>query len=301
MIDATTIGLLAATSAAALWAVATVLYASAGRTIPPIALNAAKGVAVTLLFGGVLALGDASFFARIIGEPHWVLVVLALSGIIGISLGDSCYFAGVNRIGPRRVALMSLLAVPITTFGGIAFLNETVGLYGFVGIGLTVAGVMWVIAERPTQDKTPKIAGYGLGIVFGLLAALGQATGALLNRAALLQSELDPLATAFWRLGCATLILVPMALIVGDWKRAGKAPKTAWLVAGVAALLGTFGGIWLQQVAFDRADTGPAQALLSTTPVWILPLAAWSGDRVTLRAIFGAVVAVAGVAVLLAT
>ena len=296
-----TIGLLAATLAAMLWATATVLYASAGRSIPPIALNAAKGVAVTLLFGGVLLAGDALALQRLTQEPATVLLLLALSGVVGITVGDSGYFAAVNPLGPRRTSLLSLLAVPLTSFSGVAFLGEDMGGLDLLGIALTLGGVSWVVAERPKDQKKPVVAGYGLGVGFGLLAAVGQAAGATLNRAALLRSDLDPLATAFWRLGCATVLLVPLAIVVGDWRRAGRAPRSAWLVAAVAALLGTFGGIWLQQVAFDRADSGPVQALLSTTPVWILPIAAMSGDRVTGRAVAGALVAVSGAALLLFT
>ncbi|MEL7239259.1 MAG: EamA family transporter, partial [Planctomycetota bacterium] len=66
----------------------------------------------------------------------------------------------------------------------------------------------------------------------------------------------------------------------------------------IGVLLGTYGGIWMQQAAFANAKAGPAQTMLSTTPIWILPLAFFAGERVTWRAVAGSVIAVAGVAML---
>lgn len=66
----------------------------------------------------------------------------------------------------------------------------------------------------------------------------------------------------------------------------------------VAAFLGTYLAIYLQQTALKYSATGIAQALTSTSPLFVLPLAAALGDRVSLRAVGGAVVALVGVGLL---
>jgi drug/metabolite transporter (DMT)-like permease len=66
----------------------------------------------------------------------------------------------------------------------------------------------------------------------------------------------------------------------------------------LAAVLGTYLAIYLQQTALKYAATGVAQALASTSPLFVLPLAAVMGDRVSPRAIAGAVVALVGIGIL---
>ena len=306
-------GLAAALAAAVLWAGATVLYARAGRLLRPITLNAVKGVFATLLFALTLWLTGVAFPDDLAAQPARTLALLAASGVIGIAVGDSFYFASVNVVGPRRVALLSLLATPLVVAASAVSLGETLRPAGWLGVALTIAGVAWVVAERPAAraDEQAKDArAYAVGVAFGLLAAVGQAAGAVMNRAALVDAgdSLDPLTTALWRLGVATLALLPMVVAVRLFasprpRPASEAHGTTalWATVAVAALMGTYGGIWLQQAAFANAQAGPVQTLLSTTPVWVLPLAALGGERVTRRAVLGALVAVAGVAVLLAT
>ncbi len=313
--SAETLGYAAATSAAMLWAVATLLYGRAGRVLPPMTLNAIKGVFATSLFAFTLWLIERPGHAELLALDRWRLWLLAASGILGIAIGDSFYFACVNAIGARRVALLSLLATPLVVIGGAVVLGESLSPPAWLGAGLTVAGVAWVVAERdsgpvanrpmpPEKTTTPnKLA---IGVVFGLIAAACQAVGALMNRGALRDlpaDSLDPLSTALWRLGTATVVLLPVVALLRATAKRPRPPKpraslNLWLIVITAALMGTYGGIWLQQVAFARAPAGPVQTLLSTTPVWVLPLAALTGERVTLRAVGGAVIAVAGVALL---
>lgn len=321
------IGYIAATTAAMLWACSTMLYGRAGRTLAPMPLNCIKGVFTTMLFVATLRVVGTDFFGQLRELDQWRLTYLAISGIIGIAVGDSFYFACVNTIGARRVALLSLLATPLVVIGGALTLGERLSPPAWGGILLTIAGVAWVVFERTEHDKAPPAdalepvgrvptgfavaatkrgtGALGMGIIFGLSAAVCQAGGALLNRSAVrdLDFDLDPLVTALWRLGMATIALIPVVLIFrGKGRKVrGKPTMTTWIIVAGAAIMGTYGGIWLQQIAFQNAPAGPAQTLLSTTPIWVLPLAMLAGERVTWRAVSGAVVGVGGVALLVAS
>ena len=320
LIGGESLGYAAATVAAMLWAAATMLYGRAGRVLPPMSLNAVKGVFATTLFAITLAILGRPGHEELLDLDRWRLWLLAASGVLGIAVGDSFYFACVNALGARRCALLSLLATPLVVIGGALVLGESLTPPAWLGAGLTVAGVAWVVAERaPTRVASSVVqpaeaaeparsevhVDLWVGVVFGLIAALCQAVGALMNRGALADlpaGALDPLTTATWRLGTATLVLLPIVAVIRATSSASRTRTNAslvlWATVAAAALMGTYGGIWLQQVGFTHAPAGPVQTLLSTTPVWVLPLAALSGERVTLRAVFGALVAVAGVALL---
>ena len=75
--------------------------------------------------------------------------------------------------------------------------------------------------------------------------------------------------------------------------------------AGIAfTVLGTvFGpvlGVWMSLVAANATAVGIAQTFMSLTPIFILPYAALvEREHVSARAVLGALIAVAGVGVLL--
>ena len=312
-------GLIAAGSAAALWAAATMLYDRAGRRVGPAALNLVKGVVSCGFFAAALLL---------LGRPLWEparahgfqTLMLAVSGVIGISLGDTAFFAAIQLLGPRRASLLTLLAVPATAAGGLLFLGERLGPLGWLGMAVTLGGVAWVVSERsriprpePGGDfavglapslSPPPPAGDAkplLGLAAGVVAALATAAGQLVNRANVRGGAFDPLWAAAWRLAAAVVVLalfLPLISRLFRRPRVRRTPGPFWRFLVPATLMGTFGGIWLQQVAVTRAEVGLALTLLSTSPVWILPMAALTGERITPRAVVGSLVSIAGVALL---
>src|SRR5690606_31954653 len=210
----------------------------------------------------------------------------ALSGVIGISLGDTAYFACIRSLGPRLTALLSLLAVPAASAGGLVFLGERLPPLGWLGLAVTLAGIAWVVAERPAPtDEQPRPRGQVLrGLLFGLAAAACQAPGALLSRGVANGGGFDDLWVAAWRLWVATIAVLALLPFVPRRPANSTGRGHFWRYLIPATLLGTYGGIWLQQAAFARADIGYVQTLLCTTPIWILPIMMLAGERVSARA-----------------
>lgn len=66
-------------------------------------------------------------------------------------------------------------------------------------------------------------------------------------------------------------------------------------VIAMTAFASTYLGIWLQQTSLKFAPAGIAQTLNATSPVFVLPIAVWMGEKVSLRAVLGVLVALAGV------
>lgn len=288
-------GEFAALMAACLWAMATVLFGHIGKQIPPLMMNLVKGmIALALILITLLVLQRAP--AGLDGRAWGLLLV---SGGVGIGLGDTLYFISINRLGPRRALLLETLAPPLAALLALGFLGEVLSLRAWVGISLTVLGVVWVISERVPAGAA-LVRPRWQDTVFGVLAALTSATGAVLSRAALADTVIDPLWGTLLRLGGGLAILLVIL------RSQGPLPSTRRLVPNrrvlgwllLAAFLGTYLGIYLQQTAFKFAPTGIAQALLATSPLFVLPLAAAMGDRVSLRAVGGALLALMGVGVL---
>jgi drug/metabolite transporter (DMT)-like permease len=289
-------GELAGLSTAFLWAMSSVVYARMGERIPPLELNLLKGaIAIGFLSLTLLLQGQ---FLPALDAP--ALGMLSLSGAIGIALGDTAYFAGLNSIGPRRTLLVETLAPPMAALLAAVFLGEQLGSGAWIGILLTVLGVAWVIGERvsETGDKTGQ---WQAGVRWALLAGLAQAGGAVLSRAALAQTDIEPVWGALVRLSAGVLALLLWAWLMRKPLDGLLKPLQSRRVLGtivVTAFASTYLGIWLSQISLKFAPAGIAQTLISTSPLFVLPLAVWAGDRVSLRAILGVLVALAGVGIL---
>lgn len=290
------LGEVAALAAALLWALATLLFGQLGKSLLPLGLNLAKGaIALLLLALTLLILGRPPA-----GLEGWVLVLLLASGGVGIGLGDTVYFAAINHLGARRALLMETLAPALAALLAAVGLGEVLSWSAYLGMALTLAGVGWVISQRlpPTAEVTPS-PGYR-GILYGVLAALGQASGAVLSRAALADTSVDPLWSSLLRLVGGVLLITTLLASQGQLRHHIKPLESGRVLAlvAVAAVLGTYLGIYLQQIALKYSPTGVAQALTATSPLFILPMAVLVGDRVTGRAVGGAVVALVGVVLL---
>lgn len=289
-------GELAALSASLLWALASVIYARMGQYMSPLKLNLGKGVIAIALLIPTLALQNQLVLDLSIQS----VVVLSCSGVIGIGIGDTVYFAALRDLGARQTLLLQSLAPPITACLAFLVLQETLASWAWIGMSLTLVGIAWVISER-TSTLTAMHSSWQRGVSFALLAALAQASGAVLSRFALAGTTVSPLWSALLRLCAGVLFLLVAGLLRQrtsleslEWPR----PKV-WLGLFLAAFGGTYLGIWLQQVGLKYTEAGIAQTLGATSPLFILPMAMALGEQVSLRAWLGAGIAVGGVALML--
>ena len=329
-------GEIAALTAAFLWAVATLMFGQIGRQLAPVVLNLVKGIfAIALILITLLLRYQLSNISLTL-TPSDTLYLL-LSGGIGIGLGDTAYFAAINALGARRALLLETLAPPVATLLAWAFLGEQISALSAVGIGLTLLGILFVITETSPGTSSEKISPYKIsrhGLGAALIAVICQAAGAVLSRGVLAETSIDPLLSALLRLLAGMVFMGALVLIqpsqLGNygsfersaseskkpfnsdepqqkiwqqrWSRSLAALKQPSLLfsVGMAAFFGTYLGIWLQQVSLKYTAAGIAQALLATSPLFVLPLAAMVGDRITYRAVIGAAIALSGVWILIA-
>ncbi len=291
-------GEIAALTAACLWAGATMIFSLLGRQIRSTELNLLKGVvAIILMAAAILLTGES--LTSIQPLAFWLLII---SGMIGLGLGDTAYFESLQKIGARRALLLTISAPPMTAVMAALFLNEQLALTAWLGIAVTILGVAWVITEQtPLNGVKIEPAALRAGVLFATLAALCQSASAVLSRAALTMTDVTPLQSGMWRLLAGIVVLSIWVALRKEkpfgWIKSGGTAKL-WGMIFLATVFGTFLGIWLQQVAIQKSSVGIAQTLLATSPIFILPLAALSGEKLTARSVLGALVAMVGIAML---
>jgi drug/metabolite transporter (DMT)-like permease len=317
----TDLGLVAGLATAALWATTAMLFTGATRRLGATTTNATRiGLAVAIL-AAVQWLRTSDLLPEL-GTRQWV--ELALSGVIGLSLCDQALFVAFGLIGPRRVMLLQTTTPLFALAMGVVLLDEHVGGTALLGVVVTLLGVAWVVLERPAgagaTERTSSPTAVRRGWMLACLAAFLQAVGALLAKRGMghgwlpPEEHVDPLTTTYVRMIFGSLGVVPLVVHAAWRKRRALAVGVpvvrpplfdqrtrGWLFVGAATVLGPVLGVWMSMEAFDRVAVGVAQTLIGLSPVLILPLVALSGERVSARAVMGALVAVAGSAVLFLT
>ncbi|MES1022823.1 DMT family transporter [Gloeocapsa sp. BRSZ] len=287
-------GELAALFAACLWAVASVIYSRVGQTIHPLELNLFKGaIAVVLLLFTIFISGDV--LPPLAFNDYFFFI---LSGMLGIGLGDSAFLTALKYLGARRTLLMETLAPPMTAILALLFLQEQLSFAAWCGIILTILGVAWVLSERTPNISTHHSTHLLRGISFGILAAIALATGAVLSRAVFATTTVSSLWAALLRLSGGLCILIPWVALKTRSSGLKLPSRRAIAAIFIASFTGTYLGIWLQQTAIKLTAAGIALTLTNTSPLFVLPLAAAMGERISFRAIAGVAIAIAGIAVL---
>jgi drug/metabolite transporter (DMT)-like permease len=76
-------------------------------------------------------------------------VLLALSGVLGIALGDSLYFSALRRLGTRRTLTIDAGGPAVAALGGMVWLAEVPALLQWIGLGLVTLALLLVALQRP--------------------------------------------------------------------------------------------------------------------------------------------------------
>src|SRR5690349_21254510 len=71
--------------------------------------------------------------------------LLAASGVVGISIASTTYFATIYAVGPRITALLFSLTAPFALALGYVALGETIGAGQGIGVALVLGGVVLAI------------------------------------------------------------------------------------------------------------------------------------------------------------
>jgi drug/metabolite transporter (DMT)-like permease len=231
-------------------------------------------------------------------SSHWLW--LSISGIIGLSLGDVFLFQSLVSVGTRLGSLLLSLA-PI--FGSIIawiFFGEVLSILQITGIVLALAGIAWVVASHQEPPDTPR-GHTRRGVIFGILAGLGQAVGLVLSKQGM-SGSFSPFQANAIRMLAAVLFIWIWAAFRGEvgstFEELRGKPRILGLLA-LGAFVGPVLGVSSSLLAIQHIEIGIASTLIALTPVIILPISYFVfKEKVGWQAIVGTLLAIAGVAIL---
>lgn len=286
---------IAALGAAVCWALTGLLATRPVAEVGPLVFNLYRQGFVTLVLAG-LVVASGSWRAT---DPA-LLPVLALSGFVGVFMGDTVLFFALRRLGPRRTGALFAMNAPMAALLGWLLLGETLAPLGVAGVVLCTAGVAICVLGRAPSSRFERLDGpLWHGIALGMLAALGQAAGSLIARPAM-AAGFDPMVGSLVRVAVGVLCLgllarLPLAAVRPTGRLSGRG---AGLIAA-SGILAMVIGMTLLLFALQGGKVGIVSTLSALSPVLILPvLWAITGERPPAASWLGALIAVAGMALI---
>lgn len=234
------------------------------------------------------------------GNATWLW--LLLSGLVGLAIGDTFLYKVYQISGPRIGMLLQGMNPIFGTLITWIFLGETLSLQQILGMLLTLGGIGWVVSgQRDARmgDSPNKIT--NSAILFGILAALGQAVSMVFSKLGM-AGGIHPFAGNEIRMFSALVFLWGSALLR---RQAGSTIKTSvtnpkamrWLLMGT--FFGPVIGISTSLLAVQKAPLGVATTLMALPPVFLLPISYFVyKERPGWQAAAGTLAAIGGIALM---
>lgn len=290
------LGELSALLTAFLWSGTSFAFSSAAEKTGSLQLNINRMIMASVLL--ILTILVMNFSFNLSSAQYTNLII---SGVIGLVIGDSFLFKGYQYIGARISMLLMALSPAMSTLLAFIFLGERISMLGLLGILVTLSGITLVVLGKES-DPNAKYRITGIGLFYGFMGALGQSAGLIFAKFAFEEGEINGFVATFVRVFSSILILLPAAILIKRYKNPIKLytnNKSAFGSTLLGTVLGPYLGITFSLIAIAHTKVGIAATLMSTMPIIMLPMVKYIyKEKLSWRAVAGAVIAVAGVAML---
>ena len=285
------------------WTATALLSEFGSRRLGNLTLNVLR-MALALIFSLLLFWAVTGSMLPPGASPEacgWML----LSGLVGYVIGDFCLFQCYIIIGSRYGQLFMTLAPLAAAIMAWITLGQSLSPTSLLAMLVTLGGIAISVLGRGEHHKVSLKLPLR-GVLFAVGAAICQGVGLVLSKigmdhyepAAGMPDWLVPFSANFYR--CLAGIA---GFLVLHWLRDGMAPLRegltdgkGMLVAVATTIFGPFVGVGFSLMAVQFTAAAVASTLMAMTPIIILLPSWWLfGERITWRAVLGAVISVLGV------
>jgi drug/metabolite transporter (DMT)-like permease len=247
------------------------------------------------------------------GSAFWLFFI---SGIIGFGISDLAFFQSVTRLGSRLTTLMvHCLAAPLAAAVEWLWLGTRLSAVEMGCGAVILAGVALALAPAEHAHLDRKV--FWPGMLFGILAAMGQGLGAVISRQAFAMAQaagenIDGLTATYQRIlggiilsGLVLLVVKRMHLLApalpsrDSYAHFREKWRGAWGWILLNAMAGPTLGVGCFQWALKTTPAGIVLPIVATMPVVVLPFAVrFEGEKLTFRSVAGGLIAVLGAVML---
>lgn len=288
-------GEFAALAVAIFWTITALAFESASRKVGSLTVNILR-LSLAFFFIGFFTLISRGHFLPVDASMHnWLW--LALSGVVGLVLGDYYLFRSYPLIGSRFSMLIMTLAPPLAAIFGYFILGESLNIMQMAGMIIVIFGISLAIFNKPVRGERLSFKIAPAGLLFAFIGALGQGLGIVLSKYGM--EGYDPFASTQIRIIAGVIGFSIVITAMRRWGNVVAAIKNppAMKALMLGAFFGPFLGISFSLLSVKHTQAGIASTIMAIVPVLILAPAAWIyKEKITAVEITGAIISVAGVA-----
>jgi len=274
--------------------IAIIIFKKFSRNIHPIHINLSKNFLALLMMIPTAWLVDGQVIHATESSD---LLVLILSGALGIGVADSLMLITLKLVGATRFAIIDCFYTPIMVAVSFLMFGETVNTQQVLG-GSIILGAVTLISLPNRKVESIPFSRNILGITVGITALIIIAFGIISVK------PIFPKYPLFWivitRLTAGTISSAIVSSLMIDRKQAFKTLFTGknfyWMV--LAAFFSTYISMIMWLNGFKHASTSVAAVLNQTSTIFTVLMAAFVlGEPLTKRSMLGTVLAFIGVLV----
>lgn len=295
----TYIGEAAGLATAFLWTLSAIAWSHASKKTGAIAVST-----IRLTIASVILM----FIHLILYKTVWpfgaemrLQVILVFSGIAGAAVGDMLFFYSLKNLGPRLGMLIASLSPAVSAVMAYAGpMHEKLGVYAILGMVMTMGGVAWVVIDENRGENAWVVpeGKFTKGVMMALLAVFCYGIGFVLSRAGMEDGKVPAFSATLMRVVSACIFSWLFIPFIGRFRQTFtsmiKGESVGIITCGT--LVGPVFGIWMSMISVAHVETGVATALITTSPIFVIPLSYFShGEKPTIRGVIGALIAVGGV------
>ena len=249
------------------WSSGVIFFQISGRVLSSLQINLLKNTIGVIGFIGFLVIQGHNFPAF----NHHEYLILIISGILGVAVGDLFFLASLRRLGAGLIAIVSTTYSPSIFLLAFLMFGEVISLQAYFGGALVITGIIIGSLEIPKNKRREDIAWGGL---YGFVAQALTAFSVLLLKPIMEIHPVVPIALVRFSTG-AVLSIGFLVFAKGSsalfetFKQGLKHPP---LIMG--SFLGTFLSVifWLAGYKYTLAGRAAIYNQLST--IFIIVMAA---------------------------
>jgi drug/metabolite transporter (DMT)-like permease len=279
------------------WALAIIIFKKIGDRVSPMVINPVKSIIGLLLFMltclimGVPLIPDAQF-------SNSDLLLLSISGIIGIGIADIIFLHSLNILGAGISAIVDTVYSPFVILFAFIILGESLTSTQLLGGALIIGAVLY--ASTKIQNIPVNRKRFKQGVFYGVGSIAMMALGIVMIKP-ILNTVSENIGLQLWiagyRLVSGVLVSGSIMLIANRRQNILGAlrDRKLWFPLIVSSVLAAYLGIAMWVMGMSMTTASISSILNQTATIFIL-IFAWIflGEPLTKRRISSILVAMFG-------
>lgn len=220
---------------------------------------------------------------------------VALSGLIGIGIGDCLYYSSLNRLSPVMVSVIFLLGPFFYGILGMFFLNEIPSNLSLLGIIIIIIGLALLTIKPENNSNTAIFKTKFSGLLMAILSLVCTSYSMVLIKPVLEKNS--PLVVTVYRMLISFIVLFIFSVFTKRlpvWKQTFSDIHYSIKYILVTAIV-AIGGYWFALESMKRCELVISSSIMSMQPLFVLFIMTLIYKyRPKLKEYFGIVIVITG-------